>query len=496
MHTLRLTNLGFFLAFLVSLGGCRSGPERSDAMLAAPATSAAEAAPQEVEAVEDAPPALTITVEQAVAEALEGNRVVAQSRVNALIGETFEREARSAMIPQVGVRGTFSGRDQAPQANVPEFGGSISTGPKTEARVDLAVSFPIYAFGRYINAWRAAKLSRMQDEADRDTAEADIAAAVTAAAFDLLNVSRQIDVAKADEKALEQQVKDAKALFDAGRVTYSDVLDAEVQHDRTRRIRERLETLVPIRRMILNRLLGRPTEMETAVVDEPLLRAPPWSLEGMQEEALSLRPEMRAARLGIEAAERNVKSVIGGEIAELRGEAGLFATDNEFASPQEGATFAFTLDIPIYTGGARRARIRRARYQAEIARLQAEDIADEIRTDVATAYREMDESFKDIVVAARSIERSRESLRIQREKFNTGRATSLEVLQATQVLTDARFQYVASVYNYNIALRELHRARGADPRLPPLVSAPGAPEAPVPAEMEAPAGESAGTEQE
>ena len=74
----------------------------------------------------------------------------------------------------------------------------------------------------------------------------------------------------------------------------------------------------------------------------------------------------------------------------------------------------------------------------------------------------------DIAVARRSIEKAEESLRIQREKFATGRATSREVLESTALVTNTRFTHIRALYSYNIALRELHRVRGADPRQPPF----------------------------
>ncbi|MHC4819843.1 MAG: hypothetical protein ACYTF8_17495, partial [Planctomycetota bacterium] len=38
----------------------------------------------------------------------------------------------------------------------------------------------------------------------------------------------------------------------------------------------------------------------------------------------------------------------------------------------------------------------------------------------------------------------------------------------TSLLTNTRADYVNAVYTYNVALRGLHRARGADPRLGPF----------------------------
>ena len=78
------------------------------------------------------------------------------------------------------------------------------------------------------------------------------------------------------------------------------------------------------------------------------------------------------------------------------------------------------------------------------------------------------ESYRDIGVASKSRAQATESLRIQQEKFRNGRATSQEVLISTSLLTNTRAAYVNAVYTYNVALRNLHRARGGDPQLGPF----------------------------
>ena len=200
------------------------------------------------------------------------------------------------------------------------------------------------------------------------------------------------------------------------------------------------------------------------MVDAPSQRAPTWRVYELEEIALAQRADLRSARLGIEAAHREYLAVVGRELPELRGNVNAFATDNPFLSPSNNITFNLTLDVPIFTGGARGARIRRARHETEAARIRAEQLEDDIRTEVFTAHREVVEQFRDLAVAKRSIESATESLRIQREKFNQGRSTSLEVLTATASLTNTKVEYLEALYAYNIAMHELQRVTGGDPR--------------------------------
>ncbi len=409
-------------------------------------------------------------IRELVVEALAHNRTVAQARVNALVSGTFEREARAALIPTVGARGTYTRVDEPPSVNAPELGTSFTTGPKRRWDFGLTADFPIFGFGRHFHAYKAAAWARRSSEADRAASEADVATAVTAAGFDLLEGYRAIDAAAANEKALQRQVRDSDALLSAGRVTKAALLDAQVAHDSAIRDRERLEAAVPILRMRLNVLLGRPADAAIEVADEPIRRAPVWKTKALVNAALAKRPELHAARLAVSASERSQRAARARELPELRGQLGWDATDSRFANPKERVTLLLSVDIPIFTAGARPARLRRAEHESDLARIRLRELEAQMYTEVADALRRVQQNYKDIAVAKRSIERSEESQRIQSEKFSQGRATSREVLDATATLRAARFAHIRALYDYNVALYELHRARGGDPRGHPFAA--------------------------
>ena len=106
-------------------------------------------------------------------------------------------------------------------------------------------------------------------------------------------------------------------------------------------------------------------------------------------------------------------------------------------------------------------RIRSAKRRIEQARIRLRDVEAEVHNEVSQVFREVNEEYKDIRVAERSVELQTEALRIQRRKFENGRATSRDVLTSTSVLTEAKVAAVSALYDYNVALMKLHRVRGA-----------------------------------
>jgi len=411
-----------------------------------------------------------LTVMQAVNEALIQNRTVVTSRVLAAIASTNRREALAAMIPHLGISGSYRYQNNISAVNAPGSPIPIVTGVKQQWNGAITATFPIFAFGRYLNTYRAAKLSEGAAVARQDITEADIANTVTAAAFDLLETLRQIEVAQANEEALERQVRDSTALLEAGRVTKASLLESQVQYDVAVREREKLQSIVPIRRIVLNSLLGRPVDAPTQVIDQSISEAPTWTLELVEREALAARPELLAADLDLASTQKRYKAAVAAEQPEFRGSLAYSRTDNPFTVPRDPIVATFTFDVPIFQGGGEFARIQRARYEVDLARIQRRDLEDLVRREAAEAHRRVTEAYLDIAVAKRSEERQAEALRIRREEQANGKATTREVLDTISTLNNAQFAYVRSIYDYNVALRELHRARGGDPRVQPTAS--------------------------
>jgi outer membrane protein TolC len=454
------------LLFLIVLSSCSSSKnERVYYIAVADANKAA--APKKAKAApkESRPKPHKITIRDAVLESLENNRVVLIFIEQEGIARANTALAKSDLLPSFAANLNYERLSEQFENTIGPV--KVPLGPQDQWNFAISADFPIYSFGRYLNAYRAAKLAQAGTTADRKAAENDIAEAVTAAAFDYLETKALVEVAMQNAEALSQQLKDARAQQAAGRVTLADVLDAEVEHSNAVRVHERLISLVPVRRKVLNRILARPVDYPTDLDDQRLSTEPTWTLEEIEAQALVARPELESGRMAVASSEKQVKAVRGLLYPELRGNIAFTATDNDFRSPQDLGIFGLDLQIPIWLGGANRARLRRAKREAEQSRIAYADLEAQVQTEVAEAHRDIVEDFKDIAVAQKTVEQSEESLRIQQRKYENGRATNREVLLSTTQLTESRVNLVTSLYAYQVALQRLHRVRGADPRMAP-----------------------------
>jgi outer membrane protein len=61
----------------------------------------------------------------------------------------------------------------------------------------------------------------------------------------------------------------------------------------------------------------------------------------------------------------------------------------------------------------------------------------------------------------KAIEQARESLRIEREKYDLGKGTTTDVLDAQSALLDSQTNYYRALSDYDVALAQLRLATGA-----------------------------------
>ncbi|NIA12529.1 MAG: TolC family protein [Nitrospiraceae bacterium] len=119
-----------------------------------------------------------------------------------------------------------------------------------------------------------------------------------------------------------------------------------------------------------------------------------------------------------------------------------------------------TVDIPLFEGGALRAGVRKERTRLHAAQQRLRKLELQIRLEVDTASLNVDSSRERVAVTRKSILEAEESLRIEREKYDFGKGTIVDVLDAQAALLNTQTSYYRTLRDYNTALVELRLAMG------------------------------------
>jgi outer membrane protein len=264
---------------------------------------------------------------------------------------------------------------------------------------------------------------------------------------------RVVGVAKAREGEIEARVETGGAL-------QADLLRAKARRrEREADVAERRSQ----RRMAqagLARLLGAPAGVDYAPTDAPPEVAP---LEGDEatwvERALRQRPVVEAARRRTDAAAALTKSERSGLLPDV----GVFGQlwDNRVEVDDGKQSWAFGVGLkwsPFDPARAKREAAATAEQRA--AELEARAAADQVRLEVAMAYRRAVSARERHAAASGGAEEGREAFRVVQERRKAGLATLTDELETETAALGAALQEIGAAAEVAIADAALRRAAG------------------------------------
>ena len=109
---------------------------------------------------------------------------------------------------------------------------------------------------------------------------------------------------------------------------------------------------------------------------------------------------------------------------------------------------AFSLNIPIFAGGKRRAEIKQAELNLSSLQLQRENTERQLRTAVMSYYSNMLTNVKQYHAAAQTISQAKRGYEIAVKRYDVGGGTLVDVDNSQLAYTQAELTRSTAIYNY------------------------------------------------
>ena len=426
------------------------------------------------QAADPAEPA-ALTLEQAVALALERNPqvLIARSKIEALKGKI--KEVRADALPSVRLNGsgmrwrdpTFlnsSSFDKIPA----EFRDALTVIPANLFDYNLSISQPLYTSGKVGTALKLASLESEGVGVDRDRVEQETRLRVVRAFYDLLLAQGRLLVTRGAVLEREKSLEIVRARFTGGIATEVDVLRSQVSLANVQPELIRAENGVEQARTVLNNLLVRPLEFPTEAVGELSYQpAALTSLEEIVRQAYEHRPELARARINEREAEGQQKLANAENRLRLdfNGQYGMNARLPKDLLDHEFTRYMFTVSVglPIFDGGRRSGLVQQAISNRRVAGLVRVDTENSVRLEAETALHELERAEKTVEATRLNVSEAQRVLAMMQDNYRYGAATTLDVLQAETALATARWTHLQGLYDHTIAQAQLRFVMGLDP---------------------------------
>ena len=388
-----------------------------------------------------------LTLDQALAEALDRNPVLAVERNEIGIAAGALRQARVYPFnPELGLEGG-AGRarlsDAAPRRDIDSRSAGLSQAIPIRGQWGLRV--------------RSAEAGLNRANAFVKDVERQVAGDVLRTFGDVLVGQERVALAR-EIVALTTEVRDTAAkLLEAGAVPQLDMLRASVELERAKNRRVSEERNLGTAQRDLALLLGRDQSAPVRAEGPLTFPVPAGDLAALQREALTNRPDRVAAQAAARVAAAELEVVKAERLfPEVR--LGLrYDESRDFEAVNRSGLLTLSIPLPLFNrrqGDTERATAELRRQEAQVALIERR-----IEKDVASAWQQVAASAEVAgAYVSRILPEQDRNFRLLREGYNLGEFRITDVFVGQREFIDAREAHLAAVAELNAAIAELYRA--------------------------------------
>jgi len=404
-----------------------------------------------------------LTLKEALGRALERNPLMTEAHLGVAAGVEGIAGSQGKHWPKLSLNLAYN-QLQDPVPYIPAQSTVIPAHFSDDyASLGLLLALPIYQGGQIVTTVNISRVRRDLQQVSLTLTRNELIANTVNTYHKLLQLQQLRDASAAAVTALETQVKNAKQLFDVGRIARVDLLKVEVQLANERQRELTVDEALATTSATLRYLMGD----DPSSNGEPLVLADPLTMPGDSSAAAvevlkpwSARPEYQAAGLGVKEADLSRDLSFGKFLPTVSAVAGY--TDQYGFSPwYRDASWYFGLQasIPLFERSLY-ADFRRDTILKEKSAARQQVVEQQLRLDLTTASASLRESANRVTTARQAIEQAHESFRIEQEKYGAGAGTMSDLLLAQSADMTAEANLSQAIFDYTAAQVAWRKANG------------------------------------
>ncbi len=390
-----------------------------------------------------------------------------------------KKQAFAAFLPQINGGWNKTKGDT-------ESGGSLIPFQTFDINTEgwnIGVNQSIYDHKNYGN-YKISKLQVLKSVSDYDTQYQDFILRVAQNYFNVLGAIDSFTFSKAEEKAIQRQLDQAEQRFEVGLAAITDVHESRARYDGARasvilannQLDDSKEALFEITQRYYDELNPVPDDID---YNDLTLK----TMDVYQEQAIGTNPELAAALLDTEIAEKQIQVNKAGHLPTI----GLNLSRNHSLNPNatfsqsrpdpnnpggfivdvfetdrtsETNTATLNFNLPIYSGGRTQSQVRQSVHNHKAAMDRYEQTRRSIVRKVRNAYHGTLAAKSSVQARKQAMISAQSGLEATEAGYEVGTRTIVDVLNSQRSLYQAQRDYSKAKYDYFIQYLGLKRSAG------------------------------------
>ena len=407
------------------------------------------------------PGVLQLSLDGAIQRGLRYNLGLILTSQNVMSARASRLEELQGLLPTATASVTEADEEsdlQAEGLRIPGFPTIIGPYGYTDIRGSLKWSLlNLSALQNYLaskNDFRAANLS-VYDARDL------VVLTVGNAYLTVIADAGRIQAAQAQVDTSKVSLDQAVANHKAGVAPLLDELRARVDYQTQEQSLIAAQNAWAKDKIALARAIGLPLEQQFELSDaEPYAALDHLNPDQAVQQALANRADLKALEQQVTAAKHARTAATDERLPTISfsgdyGDIGINPATSHGTGDAVGS-----LDVPLFEEGKLRGDAKQAQAQLDEENARLSDIRGQVAADVRDSILDIQAAEKLVEVARSNVQLAAEALSDAQQRYKAGVSDNLAVSQAQQAVAQANEQYVAALYQHNIAKLSLARALG------------------------------------
>ncbi|HJV25093.1 MAG TPA: TolC family outer membrane protein [Aromatoleum sp.] len=397
---------------------------------------------------------------QVYRDALANDARYASARAQYDAGQEKVVQGRAGLLPAIGASAGTTWNDL--DIRRPDLGSH----QYNSNNYGVQLTQPLFRWQNWVQ-YKQGELQTALAEAQLGLARQDLVLRVSQAYFDVLNAQDSLSAVSELRKAASEQLQLAKASFEVGTVTITDVHEAQSRFDLASAQEIAAQNDLDVRRQALAQIVGKETSPLAGLrVGLSLSRPQPDNIVDWAAAAEQGNYTVQAQQLARQIAEREVERSRAGhyptvDLVATQGRNSVgFTTSTRGAQVTEATTVGLQLNVPLFAGGAISSRER----EAAALKVKADADLEDARRSSALAARQAYLGVTSGLAQIKALEAAKVSstsaLEANRLGYEVGVRINIDVLNAQSQLADTLRQLARARYDTLLAQLRLKAAAG------------------------------------
>ncbi|PWB27173.1 TolC family protein [Flavobacterium sp. HTF] len=409
--------------------------------------------------------AKTITLEEALALAIQNNRQLKMVFIDAAIANENLSQAKIAKVPRVGINGGYTYIGD-PKLYEGFYERNVTVDYfNHQAFANIVSSVPLYSGGLINEKIEQQKLLIQMQESAIKMTQADVKNAVATYYFTLEKLYREIEVTRQNILNTDLRIKQLKSRVDNGQNLKSDLLRTELQQSGFKVSVFRNTNDIELVSNYLDILTGLPTHtILKPVVSESSILPENVELQKSLADAYQNRQEIKRAAINIQLSESSLNITKSGFRPNINASL-ILNTEYPAQWPNYvniinywAAGISLNWDVSgFYTI---KHRITSDKLQIDKSNVAFDAAKDQIEREVKSAYIKFEESKRNIDTYKKDVELSLSNYKIVKSRYDNDFALISDLVDAELQLNNSKISLVNANLDFIIHYYSLQFAMG------------------------------------